>query len=171
MAGRTKATDNTEIVDNIEPVASFNDEDKDMEKKVNLTSIAGWETGFNYIYGMGSAQIAPYGTVRISRAEIMAQVQNGNRLIGGTDMRGTHATLVTDDKVVKAELGFTDDYICEDTVRRIFNEKDKESFKRAFTAAVVTRAEKAAVMKIIGDLGINDYSKIRFAEDYTGIRI
>lgn len=171
MAERTKTTDNPEVVDNIEPIVANSIEDRDMEKKVNLTSIAGWETGFNYIYGLGSAQIAPYGTVRISRAEIIAQVQNGNRLIGGTDMRGTHATLVTDDKVVKEELGFTNSYICKETVKEIFSEKDRKSFENAFTAAVVTRAEKAAVMKIISELGINDYSRIRYAEDYTGIRI
>ena len=38
------------------------------------------------------------GTVRLSRSEIIAQIQSGNRLFNGVDSHGSHATLYIEDE-------------------------------------------------------------------------
>ena len=81
-----------------------------LDQKVTLRSIADWETGFARIAdGTGDVRIMPRGTVRLSRAEIIAQVQNGNALIGGVDGVGSHATLYIDDEPTRIEVGFDAD--------------------------------------------------------------
>lgn len=53
------------------------EEDFNLEKKVTVRSIAEWTTGFQRIETNGDVTIPPNGTVRLSRGEIISQVQNG----------------------------------------------------------------------------------------------
>lgn len=170
----TRPTDeDVQAVTETEQVVELN-----LEQKVNVRSIAGWDTGFARKYdGTGDIMIAPGGSTRMSRNEIISQVQVGNRLFTGIDGYGSHATLYIEDAATRKEVGFDS----EDGLRKqnVFNDKDvKEMFKlnqNSFEAKlhdyIRTRAEKYAVIEAIKRLGINDYSKIRFTEDYTGYRV
>lgn len=66
-------------------------EELNLEQKVTVRSIANWTTGFKRIETNGDVTIPPNGTVRLQRSEIIAQIQNGNRLLTGIDDRGSHA--------------------------------------------------------------------------------
>ena len=46
-----------------------------------------------------------------------------------------------------------------------------KAFEDNIQKTVVTRAEKAYLMETIRSLNLNDYKKIAFCEDYTGIRL
>ena len=148
-----------------------------LDKKVTLRSIAPWETSFARYTEMGDVVIAPLGSVRVSRAEIIAQHQNNNKLINGIDGMGTHATLFIDDVDTRKEIGFDSEdgktkqfVFSDDLVKKIFEYKTQSAFEQHFVESFVTRAEKKAVMSAIKRLKINDFSKIRFAEKYTGFR-
>ena len=67
-----------------------------LEEKVTVKNIAGWTVGFKRIESQGDVTIPKEGTVRLTRSEIIAQTQSGNRLFNGTDDRGSHATLYID---------------------------------------------------------------------------
>ena len=155
------------------------DENKelDLDKKVTVRSIAPWNTGFQRYVEMGDANIAPFGSIRMSRAEIIAQHQNGNKLINGVDGMGSHATLIIEDADTRKELGFDSEdgktkqlVFSDDLVKKVFEYKTQSAFEQHFKNAFVTRAEKNAVMVAVKRLKINDFSKIRFAENYTGFR-
>ena len=147
-----------------------------MEDKITLTSIAPWHTGFARILTVGDVAIAPHGVVRLSREEVLAQGQSGNKLITGIDGIGSHATLYIEDEWTRKELGFdTDDkkqtVINKKLVKDMFDKKTLPAFKKAVEENIVTRAEKFSLLSIIKTLKINEYDKIAFCEEYCGAKV
>ena len=147
-----------------------------MEDKITVTSIAPWATGFRRILTVGDVSIAPNGTIRLSREEVLAQGQSNNKLITGIDGAGSHATLYIEDEWTRKELGFdTDDtkqnVINKKFVKEIFEKKTLPAFKKAIEENIVTRAEKFSLLSMIKSLKINDYDKIAFCEEYCGAKV
>jgi len=149
-----------------------------LEQKVTLKNIAGWTVGFKRIEGDGDVTIPPEGTIRLSRSEIIAQVQNGNRLLTGIDSRGSHATVYTDDIPTRVEMDFdipedniSQQVLTHDAVKKLFEYKTIKSFEENLRKLVVTRAEKYAIIQIIKKEKFNDFEKIRAVEDYTGFKM
>jgi len=149
----------------------------DLDKRVVLKSIAGWSTGCDRITENGSINIAPFGSVLERRAELIAQFQNNNKAIGGVDGNGSHATWFIDDAETRKELGFDSEdgktkqvVFSDELVKKVFDYKTQSAFEQHFKDSFVTRAEKKAVMGAIKRLKINDYAKIKFAENYTGFK-
>ena len=147
-----------------------------MEDKITLTSIAPWHTGFARILTVGDVAIAPHGVVRLSREEVLAQGQSGNKLIAGIDGMGTHATLYIEDEWTRKELGFDTDekkqtVISKKIVKDMFDKKTLPAFKKAVEENIITRAEKFSLLSIIKTLKINEYDKIAFCEEYCGAKV
>ena len=154
------------------------EQELNLDQKVTVKSIAGWTVGFARLNEIGDITIMPGGSMRLSRNEIISQVQNGNKLFTGIDGVGSHATLFIDDAPTRREVGFDSDdgkqtqkVFSDAEVKRIFDLKVQKSFEQSFVDTFKTRAEKFAVIKAIKRLKINDYSKIRFAEQNTGFSI
>ena len=94
-------------------------EELNLDAKVTVKSIAGWNTGFaRKVEGIGDVNIAPNGSVRLSRNEIIGQVQSGNKLFTGVDGVGSHATLYIDDKATRIEVEFEN----ENTTQNVFSD-------------------------------------------------
>lgn len=150
-------------------------EELNLEEKVTVKNIANWTVGFRRKTEMeGDISIAPNGQVRLSRNEIIAQVQTDNKLFSGTDGRGSHATLLIDDEATRKELDFDSEdgkskqlVFSDELVKNVFAIKSQSAFENTFRETFFTRAEKYAVIQAIKRLKINDYSRIRFAEKYT----
>lgn len=152
-----------------------------LDQKVTVKNIAGWPVSFAALSSPipnASIGIPAEGKERITRSEILAQVQNENKLFNGIDGNGGHATLFIDDAPTRREVGFDSEdgkekqlVFSDDTVVKLFNLKSQEAFEKNFKKTFVTRAEKYAVVRAIEKLGINDFKKIRFAESYTGFKI
>ena len=147
-----------------------------MEDKIAVTSIAPWATGFRRILTVGDVSIAPNGTIRLSREEVLAQGQSNNKLITGIDGMGSHATLYIEDEWTRKELGFdTDDskqvVVDKKLVKEIFDKKTLPSFKKAVEENIVTRAEKFSLLNMIKVLKINEYDKVAFCEEYCGAKL
>lgn len=149
----------------------------DLDKKVNVKSIADWPTGFNRIVdGVGDVTIQRRGTVRLSRNEIISQVQRGNKLFTGTDGLGSHATLYIDDAETRVECGFDTEeakqtIFSDALVKTLFGYKTIKTFESKLSEMIVTRAEKAALVEAIRRLHLNDYDKIKRVIAYTGFDI
>lgn len=157
---------------------STKEKEFDIEKKVVVKNIASWGAAFNKIDGHGSVDIPADGKTKLSRSEILAQIQEGNRLFTGTDGYGSHANLYIDDEATRVEAGFEDKddgrvqmILTDELVTRLFAIDDRKTFETEFANAIKTRAEKYAVMKLIKKLEVNDYFKINFAQDYTGFKL
>lgn len=148
-----------------------------LDQKVTVRNIAGWNVTFSRINGIGDVIITADGSTKLSRNEIISQIQNGNRLFTGRYGDGSHPTLVVDDEATRKEVDFEDEngkkqiVFSDSVVTKLFALKNNETFKKNFKESIQTRAEKYAVIQAIKRLKINDYSKIRFVEDYTGFKI
>lgn len=145
-----------------------------LDEKVILRSIAPWTTGSPRKTTIGDISIPAKGTMRVSREEIIAQAQNGNVLIAGIDGLGSHATWHIEDEYTRKELGFDDDdrkqtFLSKDEVKRIFELKTKKSFEDNIIKNVKTRAEKAYLLDCIKALKLNDYERISFCIEYSGM--
>ena len=149
-----------------------------LEEKVNVRNLAGWTVGFARLAEMhGDVSIPPEGTARLSRNEIIMQTQNGNRLFTGTDTRGSHATLYIEDKATRVEVDFESedgkvkqDILTDEKVKYLFSLKTDKSFEENLKKSVITRAEKYAIVKIIKRLKIDNYSKMKIVENFTGYK-
>lgn len=151
-----------------------------LDTKVTVRSIAGWNVAFARIAdgATGDVNIMPRGTARLSRSEIIAQVQNDNKLFSGIDGKGSHATIVIEDAPTRVECDFeTNDgsvkqkVFSNELVKSLFEIKNQTVFESSLKDAICTRAEKYALIEAIKELGLNDFSKIRFCEDYTGYNV
>ncbi len=149
-----------------------------LEQKVTVKNIAGWTVGFARIDSNGDVTITADGSTKLTRNEIIAQVQNGNKLFTGVNGDGSHATLFIDDEPTRKEVGFdsedgaTKQVVFSDAaVKQMFAAKGQPAFSKALRETIKTRAEKYAVIQAIKRLKINDYSKIRLVEDYTGFKV
>ncbi len=153
-------------------------EELNLDMKVTVRSIADWPTGFRMITEIGDAQFMNEMSLKIKRAEIIAQVNNSNNLFCGIDGKGSHATLIIEDEPTRREVGFDSDdgkvkqnAFSDSVVTKLFAIKDENAFKNAFHEAIKTRAERKAIIKAIKRLKLNDYNKIRYIEDETGERL
>lgn len=153
-------------------------EELNLDQKVTVKNIAGWNVGFTRIDGIGDVTITPEGSSRLTRNEIISQVQSNNHLFTGTDGNGSHATLFIDDAPTRREIGFESEdgktkqtIFSDDVVTKIFALKSQSAFEKNMRESIVTRAEKYAVIQSIKKLKLNDYGKIRFIENYTGFKV
>ena len=152
------------------------EEDTRLDKKVKVRSIAPWITGAPRVISKGDISIPANGSVLLSREEVIAQAQNGNKLLSGIDSLGSHATWYIEDAFTRSEVSFDIDdkkqtFLTAEEIKRIFELKTPKAFEDNIQKTVVTRAEKAYLMETIRSLNLNDYKKIAFCEDYTGIRL
>lgn len=147
-----------------------------LDEKVVVKSIAPWVTGSKRILSVGDIEIQPNGTATITREEIIAQAQSGNKLLTGIDGKGSHATLYIDDEWTRKELDFETDkqkqnVITVDAIKKIFDLKTMSAFQKNITESIVTRAEKVFLMETIKTQKFNDYEKIVYCEQYTGNKL
>lgn len=146
-----------------------------LDEKVMIKSIAPWTTGSQRKTTTGDISIPPSGSILISREEVIAQSQNGNKLINGIDGLGSHATWYIEDEYCRKELSFEvgakkQDCLTVDKIKDAFELKTMKSFKDRIEKNVVTRAEKAYLMSSIKTLGLNEYDKIAFCIEHTKIQ-
>jgi len=149
-----------------------------LDEKITIRNLANWTVGFKRIESNGDCSIPAKGTTRITRNEVIAQVQNGNKLLSGIDNVGSHATIIIEDAPTRVELGFESEdgkikqkVLTEDVVVKMFEYKTISTFEKYLKENVVTRAEKFAIIEYIKKLKLNDFDKIRIVENYTGLKV
>lgn len=154
---------------------TYINEDLNLDTKVTVKNLAGWDVTFARKHdGIGAVIITKEGRQRLSRNEIQAQINDGNKLFIGIG-NGEHATIFIEDEATRKWVGFEDD----NNPQKVFTDKVVEDlfamtqgeFEQMLPYYIVTRAEKYALIEAIKRLGFNDYRKIVFATNYTGYKI
>ena len=115
-------------------------EEFNLDAKVTVKNIANWAVGFVRLTdGNGDISIAPNGQIRLTRNEIISQVQSGNKLLVGIDGMGSHATLFIDDAPTRVELDFDSEdgkkkQLCfnDELVSKVFSLKTQAAFEKSF---------------------------------------
>ena len=178
MDGNTSVSNEINVNEqkNIQNNIHVQEQELNLDAKVTVRSIAKWTVDFaRKADGYGDVLITPNGTVRLSRNEIIAQVQSGNKLFTGIDGIGSHAHLYIEDAATRREVDFENEtrkqnVLTKNKVKYLFAIDNQSEFEKQFKTEIYTRAEKYAVMEIMKELKINDYSKISFAEQHTGFK-
>lgn len=169
-----KTSNNTKTVENTIPdeisVEVTETKPLNMEEKITLKNLANWMVGFNKIESNGEVNINAGGSVRVSRAEVISQYENGNKLLRG-DGNGTHATIYIDDKATRDYLDITSELIDKDKVKKIFAINGLDDFRNEIYKTFTTQAEKVLLIKIIRECGFNDFNKIRECEVLCGMTV
>lgn len=127
------------------------------------------------VHIFGDIIIVANGQQRLSRNEVIAQVNNSNKLFTGTDTVGSHATVYIDDVATRRLLGFEEDgkpqkVFTEQLVKDLFA-MSQAKYEAALPKYIRTRAEKYAFIEAIKKLKLNDYAKMVFASNYTGYKL
>lgn len=141
-----------------------------MEEKITLKNLANWMVGFNKIESNGEVNINAGGSVRVSRAEVISQYENSNKLLRG-DGDGTHATIYIDDKATRDYLDITSELIDKNKVKKIFAINGLDDFRNEIYKTFTTQAEKVLLIKLIRECGFNDFNKIRECEALCGMTV
>lgn len=144
-----------------------------MEEKVTVRNIAPWSVGFPNLVGRGDTVIAPNGTTRVKRDELSDQISSGNKLLTGFDDYGSHATIYIEDADTRKLFEFdsedgkrTQNVISKEKIQKWFDLKTMSAFEKNIKENVVTRSEKAYLLKAIKELKLDSYEKIAFCESY-----
>lgn len=169
-----KTSNNTKTVENTIPdevsIETVETKPLNMEEKITLKNLANWMVGFNKIESNGEVNINAGGSVRVSRAEVISQYENGNKLLRG-DGDGTHATIYIDDKATRDYLDITSELIDKNKVKKIFAINGLDDFRNEIYKTFTTQAEKVLLIKIIRECGFNDFNKIRECEVLCGMTV
>lgn len=149
-----------------------------MDKKVLVKNLAPWDVGFPNKAGYGDTLLAPSGTTRIKREEIVAQAESGNRLFNGIDDIGSHATLYIMDDETREYLGYDSaseqrkqGVIDDDKITTWFGLKTQKTFEKKIEENVKTMAEKSYLLDAIKRLKFDSFEKISFCQEYCKFRL
>lgn len=147
-----------------------------MDEKISIKNLCDFYLYFNRINGVGDVALPPNTSIRIDRSEVISQAQVNNIMFVGEDGKGSHARIFIEDKPTRIELGFETEevpqvVISKDKVKAAFNAKTKGAFKKAIEELAHTYPEKVSLVKAVKDLGLNEYDKIKYIEEYTGLKV
>ena len=149
-----------------------------MDEKIQIRNLCNWALSFKRIDSIGDVLIPANSTMRVARGEVFTQAQSGNNLFTGTDGLGSHARIYIDDRDTRVELDFesddgkrTQNVLSDDKIREIFSIKTKTTYEKAGKVSVVTQAEKAVISNAVKKFKFNEYDRIKFIEEYTGMKI
>ncbi len=167
-----------EVVEEVTEEVVEKEPEFNFDKRVTVKNLADWDVSFRYIHDAGGVEgilVVKNSSQRLSRNEVIAQVNSGNRLFTGVDGKGSHAELYIDDAATRRYVGFETDkqkqlIFTDEMVLNLFDMTFNE-YKEKIPYYIKTRNEKALLIDAIKRLGLNDYRKIKFACDYTGINI
>lgn len=148
-----------------------------LDEKVLVKNLCDWSLYFERVETNGSVRLPRNGKIRLSRAEIQAQVFDNNVMFVGSDGVGSHARIYIDDKDTRILVGFeTEDakekqqILDTDVVKKLFAYKTQKSFEDNVKKQVKTKAEKNFLVEEAKRQKVNDFEKIKFIEEYTGFK-
>lgn len=149
-----------------------------MDEKITVKNLCEWTVSFRRLDGIGDILINANSTIRLPRGEVYSQVQSGNNLFVGTDGVGSHARIYIDDKDTRVDLDFEDTegkktqlVVDDNKIKEVFAIKTKNAFEKAVREVIVTNAEKAKLAGGVKKYKLNEFDKIQFIRDYTGMPV
>ena len=145
------------------------DKPLNLEEKITLRNIANWPVAFAREETTGDIVISANGFVRLTRNEVILQVNKGNRLFTGAKLDGNHPTIFIDDEPTRIELGYDQQIVLtEQLVEKLMSISDFNTFVSQVNGNIITRGEKYSFAKALEEKGFNDYKKMMYLESYTG---
>jgi len=144
-----------------------------LSEKIKVTNLAPWPVYFARRLNNGSVQVPANGSIPLERTEVEAQCYNGNRLFLGTDGHGAHAHLLIEDADIRTQFEIPDEQevLTDDVLDKAFAYKSQSAFTHKIDELVVQDYERHRLIDYIVRKKVNDFAKVRYAEQVAGVSV
>lgn len=144
-----------------------------LSEKVNVTNLAPWPVYFSRKLNNGDVKVPANGTIPLERVEVEAQFYDGNRLLTGLDGHGAHAHLIVEDEAIRAKFDIPAEQqvLTDALLDKLFEYKSQSTFTRRVDELVVIDYERHRLIDYIQRKKINDFAKVRYAEQVAGVTV
>ena len=144
-----------------------------LSEKVTVTNLAPWPVYFSRKLNNGDVKVPANGSVPLERTEVEAQFYDGNRLLVGSDGHGAHAHLVVDDEEIrkKFEIPEEQQVLSDGLLDKLFAIKSQTEVTRQVDQLVTLDYERHRLIDYIQRKKVNDFAKVRYAEQVAGVTV
>ena len=144
-----------------------------LNDKVKVTNLAPWPVYFTRKLNNGDVKVPANGTIPLERTEVEAQYYDNNRLFTGTDGHGAHAHLIVDDAELRQQFEIPEEQqvLTDELLDKVFAYKSQSTFTAKIDELVVQDYERHRLIDYIQRKKVNDFAKVRYAEQVAGVTV
>lgn len=149
----------------------------DMDKRSKVKNLCPWAVTFILPNSGGEVRIEGKKSTTIHNAELVTMRDNNDIMLCGTG-DGNHARIYVDNEEFRTHVGFEDPdnkikqfILIEEECEKICNLKQDSAFQKNVKNKIVMEHEKAIFLDYCKTHNFNDYKKIMFLEEYTGLKM
>lgn len=149
----------------------------DLDKRSKVTNLCPWPITFTLPNSNGELRIEGHKSTTINNGELVTMKDNNNVMLCGTG-DGNHARLYVDNPEFREHVGFEDKQsnmkqfvLIPEECERICALKTDSAFQKNVREKVLLEHEKAIFMDYCKKSNFNDYKRVLFLEEYTGIKL
>lgn len=147
----------------------------DMDKRSSIKNLCPWTVSFTLPISNANILLGANKKTSVNNAELVSLIENGNPMFVGTG-EGNHARVYVENAELRQYVGYDDEeskkkqfVLNDEECERILAYKTFSTFKKHIEDDVIANHEKAKIIEYARKIKLNDYEKIRFLEEHTGI--
>lgn len=148
----------------------------DMDKRSKIINLCPWAVSFTLPNSKAEVMLDAGKSTTVNNEELVTLAENQDVMFYGIG-NGDHARIYVDNKEFREYVGFDNaeskknQYILNDEeFQKLFDLKQEAAFERNVKEKVVLNHEKHNIIEYARKTKVNDFSKIRFLEEYTGVK-
>lgn len=148
----------------------------DLDKRSRVVNVCPWSICFKLPNSGAEILLEANKSKDINNAELVSLADNEDIMFYGTQ-HGDHARVFIDNKELREFVGFDDpdtkrvQFILNDEeCRKIFELKTDSAFEKNVKEKAIMHHEKTILVNYARKNKINDYNRIKFLEQYTGMK-
>jgi hypothetical protein len=148
----------------------------DMDKRSKVINLCPWAVSFKLPNSKAEVMLDGGKSTTVNNGELVTLADNQDIMFYGTGL-GDHARVYVDNKEFREYVGFdnpedkrTQYVLTDEEFQKLFDLKQEAAFERNVTEKVIMNHEKNNIMEYARKTKVNDFNKIRFLEEYTGVK-
>lgn len=148
----------------------------DMDKRSKVINLCSWTVSFTLPNSKAEILLEGGKSTTINNAELVTLADNQDIMFYGTG-NGDHARIYVDSKDFREHVGFdepeskrTQFVLTNEECQKIFDLKTDSAFEKNIKEKVIMNHEKNNIIEYAKKIKLNDYGRIKFLEEYTGIQ-
>ena len=148
----------------------------DMDKRSKVINLCPWAISFTLPNSKAEVMLDAHKSTTINNGELVTLADNQDVMFYGTE-NGDHARVYVDNKEFREYVGFdnletkkTQYILNDDEFHKLFDLKQEAAFERNVKDKVIMNHEKHNIVEYAKKTKVNDFTRIKFLEEYTGLK-
>lgn len=148
----------------------------DLDKRSKVVNLCPWSVSFTLPNSNGEILLDAYKSTTINNEELVTLADNQNVMFCGTG-DGNHARIYVENANYREYVGFDNAeqkkvqfVLTTDECAKILELKTDATFQKHVKEKVVLTHEKETFLKYCKKNKLNDYNRIQFLEEHTGLK-